>query len=106
MKIDHNTLKGAFNSILSDPNFTKMVSDLQDHLSKPKETEKEKVTIKPFQTYRHNTKRTIYIVKEVVNTKTQDNDKFPVSVVYFDKQLETTWCRPLSVFIKNFTLVG
>ena len=104
MNLDPNMLKGVFNKVLHDPNFQKMIAEIQ--ASAIKTDKKDTSPVKPFQTYRHNAKGTLYVVKEVVNTKTNSPAEFPVSVVYFDKQLETTWCRPLKEFLQKFTLIS
>ena len=104
MNLDPNMLKGVFNKVLYDPNFQKMIAEIQESVIKT--DKKEASPVKPFQTYRHNVKGTLYVVKEVVNTKTTSPAEFPVSVVYFDKQLETTWCRPLKEFLQKFTLIS
>lgn len=57
------------------------------------------------ETFIHKTKRTKYVLIEIVNTNSTNQDKFPVSVIYYDKQLQTKWCRPLVEFHNNFKLV-
>lgn len=58
------------------------------------------------ETFIHTSKRTKYVLLELLNTETTDITKFPVLVSYYDKQLKTKWCRPLLDFHNNFKLVS
>lgn len=53
----------------------------------------------------HVEKRTKYLLVDIINLKSTDQQKFPVSVVYFDKQQQTKWCRPLVDFHSKFKQV-
>lgn len=57
------------------------------------------------ETFFHKAKKTKYVLLEIVNVNSNNQDKFPVSVIYYDKQLQTKWCRPLVEFHNNFKLV-
>lgn len=55
-------------------------------------------------TFIHKEKQTEYILLDVVNSKSTDQEKFPTMVVYYDKQLQTKWCRSLIEFDQKFEL--
>lgn len=57
------------------------------------------------ETFFHKVKKTKYVLLEIVNVNSSDPNKFPVSVIYYDKQLKTKWCRPLVEFHNNFKIV-
>lgn len=57
------------------------------------------------ETFFHKTKKTKYVLLEIINVNSTDHNKFPVSVIYYDKQLQTKWCRPLVEFHNNFKIV-
>lgn len=57
------------------------------------------------ETFMHTVKKTKYVLIDVINLQSKDQVKFPVSVVYYDKQLQTKWCRPLVEFHNNFKIV-
>ena len=54
--------------------------------------------------FKHRNKGTVYLLNEILNEKTDDNEKFPVMVSYYDIVKKTKWCRPLVEFHSNFTL--
>lgn len=56
------------------------------------------------ETFMHTRKRTQYVLLELLNVKSTDSDKFPIMASYYDKQLKTKWCRPLTEFHQNFKL--
>ena len=58
-----------------------------------------------YETFFHKTKKTKYVLLEIVNVNSTDHNKFPISVIYYDKQFQTKWCRPLVEFHNNFKVV-
>lgn len=54
------------------------------------------------ETFIHLVNKDKYVVLDVVNIISEDQAKFPTSIVYFDKQLKTTWCRPIVEFSQKF----
>ena len=54
------------------------------------------------QTFIHHKNGKSYLLIDILNKLSEDQNKFPTSVVYLDLQLKTKWCRPLVEFHSNF----
>lgn len=55
--------------------------------------------------FQHRRKGTTYILNEILNTQSDDFEKTPVMVTYYDINKKTKWCRPLTEFHSNFSLI-
>lgn len=55
--------------------------------------------------FQHRRKGTTYILNEILNTQSDDFEKTPVMVTYYDINKNTKWCRPLTEFHSNFSLI-
>jgi len=65
---------------------------------------KSNQTVHVHQTYRHHSGRT-YTVTDVTNEHSDNQEKFPLTVVYVD-QMGRTWSRPAVDFLQKMTLVS
>lgn len=55
--------------------------------------------------FQHRRKGTTYILNEVLNTQSDNFEKTPVMITYYDINKKTKWCRPLTEFHSNFSLI-
>ena len=55
--------------------------------------------------FQHRRKGTTYILNEILNTQSDDFEKTPLMVTYYDINKKTKWCRPLTEFHSNFSLI-
>lgn len=90
--------------------FTKEIKDLLNNMvdkDQPEAVEPLSVLIGKyrnliFSKFKHKAKGTEYVLIELTNTESDDQEKFPTTAVYHDVVKGVKWSRPLVEFDQNF----